>query len=549
MWVAILATLIFAPFSAPSAITASCTKDNYIVNDGVCWRSLSQIEKGAVEQGLWVGLSTRRLADHLIDDEASYFFDKDWAGTAPSSTVGDITSYFDKLYETAANRVITWDWAYILAGMSTRDDDDNDRLALLKFIREFGTLPTTGEIIGAVDEEHISIRSGERTFEIKIAGVSGEGLSADEKGRARNFLNGLRHSRDFLGSCRQRVPYPVTLVYSRDVFGLGNELTANVRLRDYNPICLGESEVDLENMTEYAGQFVDLSYFLLSNGLLKPDAYREDRWPKETVDSRDYEYAAKQGEEKGLYLYGNATTDAIDRIIAYGSTPSVGTDLQDSAEDSSAASGDAIAKSGSGFFVTTTVAVTNAHVVSGCESVSASGPDRLMREGRVLASDTANDLALIRFDSPFPNAATVEFGAGRPVKVGDPIFLAGYPLSGLLASGVSVADGVVRNNAGIGDDIRMMQVTAPVQPGNSGGPILNREGILVGVVTSKLDAIAVAHATGDIPQNVNFAIKSSVVLTMLDAYEVEYDAEPDGLEEQETVYDRLKRVSIYIQCG
>jgi hypothetical protein len=94
----------------------------------------------------------------------------------------------------------------------------------------------------------------------------------------------------------------------------------------------------------------------------------------------------------------------------------------------------------------------------------------------------------------------------------------------------------------------MIQITAPVQPGNSGGPVLDAEGVLVGVVTAKLDAIAVAQATGDIPQNVNFAIKASVVRAMLDAYEIDYSIRSDSGGQGETAYDRLKRVSIYVEC-
>jgi S1-C subfamily serine protease len=60
-------------------------------------------------------------------------------------------------------------------------------------------------------------------------------------------------------------------------------------------------------------------------------------------------------------------------------------------------------------------------------------------------------------------------------------------------------------------------MTAPVQPGNSGGPLLDAGGNIVGVVVSKINALAVAKATGDIPQNINFAIKSSVAKNFLDA--------------------------------
>ena len=93
----------------------------------------------------------------------------------------------------------------------------------------------------------------------------------------------------------------------------------------------------------------------------------------------------------------------------------------------------------------------------------------------------------------------------------------GFPLPGLLASEANVTTGIVSALAGIGDDTRFLQMTVPVQPGNSGGPLLDLEGRVVGVVVGKLDAVKVASVTGDIPQNVNFAIKAGVLRSFLDA--------------------------------
>ena len=75
----------------------------------------------------------------------------------------------------------------------------------------------------------------------------------------------------------------------------------------------------------------------------------------------------------------------------------------------------------------------------------------------------------------------------------------------------------------MGDDARMIQISAPVQPGNSGGPLLDSSGRVIGVVNSKLNEIAYAKATGDLPQNVNFAIKANVAMNFLDAHSVPYE--------------------------
>ena len=74
----------------------------------------------------------------------------------------------------------------------------------------------------------------------------------------------------------------------------------------------------------------------------------------------------------------------------------------------------------------------------------------------------------------------------------------------------------------IGDNSRYLQISAPVQSGNSGGPLLDASGHLVGIVTAKLDAMRDRRFTGDVPQNVNFALKTEVVRTFLDSKGIAY---------------------------
>jgi S1-C subfamily serine protease len=176
------------------------------------------------------------------------------------------------------------------------------------------------------------------------------------------------------------------------------------------------------------------------------------------------------------------------------------------------------ATSGTAFFVTKAgKAVTNAHVVRGCREISVTMDGRRIA-ARILAMDERNDLALLVTDLQLTRAASWRL----KVRQGEDIVVYGFPLTGALASGGNVTTGNVTALAGLSDDSRFLQISAPVQAGNSGGPLLDRNGTVVGVVVSKLNALGVASVTGDIPQNVNFAIKASVATAFLDAQRVEH---------------------------
>lgn len=177
--------------------------------------------------------------------------------------------------------------------------------------------------------------------------------------------------------------------------------------------------------------------------------------------------------------------------------------------------------SGTGFVVSRQGHVlTNHHVVEKCRAV------RVTTEGRkqgvtVLGTDAENDLALLQLPAPVQIAA--RFREGRTIRPGDGVVVVGFPLPGLLATEAQVTTGTVSALAGIGNNTRYLQISAPVQPGNSGGPLLDQSGNIVGVVVSKLNALAVAKTTGDIPQNINFAINGAVAKAFLDSQSVEYE--------------------------
>ncbi len=205
-----------------------------------------------------------------------------------------------------------------------------------------------------------------------------------------------------------------------------------------------------------------------------------------------------------------------------------------------------IAETGSGFVVSARGHVlTSAHVVDDCREV------RVERAGRAvaastLASDPDSDLAVLAAQGEGgPSAAWRE---GRGLRPGDTVVVTGYPLSGLLTQ-MNVTSGNVSALSGPRNDLRLFQITAPVQPGNSGGPVLDTSGNVVGVVVGKLDAVEVARVTGDIPQNVNFAVHGPVARLLLEAHAIDYRTAPSQRELRHADVAALSReFTVRVEC-
>jgi TPR repeat protein len=176
-----------------------------------------------------------------------------------------------------------------------------------------------------------------------------------------------------------------------------------------------------------------------------------------------------------------------------------------------------VASSGTGFFVSESGhIVTNAHVVEDCLTVKSSRGGQISK----VSIDEQSDLALyVASEKP---KAFARIRGGHGAKAGEPVVAIGFPLSGLLTSDPVVTTGIISALSGLGNDRRTIQITAPVQPGNSGGPLLGDNGSVVGVVVAKLNALKVAEITGDIPQNVNFAVSLGTLQSFLNANDVPY---------------------------
>jgi S1-C subfamily serine protease len=203
-----------------------------------------------------------------------------------------------------------------------------------------------------------------------------------------------------------------------------------------------------------------------------------------------------------------------------------------------------VASSGTGFFVSEIGhIVTNAHVVEGCQTVRSSRGGTL----RKVSVDEESDLAIYIASGKPDGIARLR--GGRGARAGESVVAVGFPLSGVLSSDPIVTTGIISALSGLRNDRRTIQITAPVQPGNSGGPLLGENGGVVGVVVGKLNAVKVAEVIGDIPQNVNFAVSLGTLQSFLNANSIPYALDSStATKTPADITDEATRYTVLLEC-
>lgn len=239
--------------------------------------------------------------------------------------------------------------------------------------------------------------------------------------------------------------------------------------------------------------------------------------------------------EQGGYIETN-----IDKLIAFlndDDDPSAPAALPENAapfEEGGGGTGTGFHISGRGEIL------TNAHVVSGCALIYANG-----KPVSLAFSNEQFDLAVLTGASP--SKYSLPF-ADAPARLNTDITIAGFPYHGLLG-GLSVNRGTISGLRGIGGDNLNIQISAPVQPGNSGGPVVDEFGRVVGVVVAKLDGLAMADLTGDLPENVNFAVRGEVAKLFLSSNGIAVRAESQGVRHSGVeLAERLKLATVLLEC-
>ena len=174
------------------------------------------------------------------------------------------------------------------------------------------------------------------------------------------------------------------------------------------------------------------------------------------------------------------------------------------------------AYSGTGFlFSAKDYVITNWHVVRGTKNIKVKFLNGETIEAEIALKDPQNDIAFLKLErQPQLPPSNLKIGDSSNMKMGDKVFTIGYPASNLMGERPKYSEGVISALTGLKDDPAFFQVSLPIQPGNSGGPLFNERGEVIGITTASLSLLAM-DAMGAIAQNVNYAIKSSFVKNLL----------------------------------
>ncbi len=165
-------------------------------------------------------------------------------------------------------------------------------------------------------------------------------------------------------------------------------------------------------------------------------------------------------------------------------------------------------KSGTGFLISSDgYLLTSHHVVDGAKGLLIKDATGRIFPARIVESDYVNDLSLLKIEDAHGH---LPLGSMNSAPKGGKVITVGFPHVDIQGGESKVTEGLISSHTGIQGDTRFYQTTTPIQSGNSGGPLVSMDGQVVGIVVSKLSAVKMYKETGDLPQNVNFAIKSEM---------------------------------------
>ncbi len=205
---------------------------------------------------------------------------------------------------------------------------------------------------------------------------------------------------------------------------------------------------------------------------------------------------------------------------------------------------------GTGWAISNRHIVTNFHVVADMKNLRLVKSDGTEIPVKLMLSDKNNDIAILSVESDTKLSKPLPLAVNQP-RLGTSVFTIGFPHPNLLGTNPKLTTGYVNAMSGLADDPRTYQVSVPIQTGNSGGPLLNMRGEVVGIITSKLNAKKMFDWTGDIPQNVNYAVKINLLNELVSQLETEIPIKLGGTKQDQNFETLAESVidSIVIVAG
>jgi TPR repeat protein len=165
-----------------------------------------------------------------------------------------------------------------------------------------------------------------------------------------------------------------------------------------------------------------------------------------------------------------------------------------------------------GFFITSDGYILTAyHAVGKSENVKVLY-NRQQHKAKIIDKNESLDIALLKIDGNDFSHLTL---SSSTAQTGDGVFTMGYPQVSLQGTEPKFTEGSISSLSGTADNPNFFQISVPVQPGNSGGPLINQDGEVIGLIVARLNDISALLATGAVPQNVNYALKSTFILNFL----------------------------------
>jgi len=201
--------------------------------------------------------------------------------------------------------------------------------------------------------------------------------------------------------------------------------------------------------------------------------------------------------------------------------------------------------SGSGFYVSDAGhIITNYHVIEGCEDMKVHSKGNVLQTKKI-SEDRRNDLALLKTSENPKHSFALSMESPFPLQE---IIVAGYPFGEKVSSTLKFTQGIVSSIAGLGNDYSQIQIDAAIQPGNSGGPILDEYGNVVAVAVAKLSLKKILKDYGVVPENTNFGVKASAVRNLMEGNGVSFKSPNTEVISKRELSQIATDGTVYLTC-